>query len=60
MYSVGIGDDFFKCTKELRTLASLPVRDHTLRTTYKSLLKSTPIMLKKLRKGRIIYYFVIL
>lgn len=50
MYSVGIGNDFFKSTKELRALASLPVKDHTLRTTYKSLLKSTPVMLKKLKR----------
>jgi len=49
MYSVGVGPDFFKNTKDLRALSSVPLKDHTLRTTYGSLLKATPVMLKKLQ-----------
>jgi len=50
MYCVGVGDDFFKSTKELKALASLPIKDHTLRTTFKSLLTSASVMLRKLKK----------
>ena len=61
MYSVGVGDDFFETTKDLRTLASTPVKEHTLRTKYNSLLKSSSIMMKKLKEGKIhlfIYSFI--
>ena len=52
MYCVGVGNYFFRNIKEMKNIASLPLRHHTLRTNYESLLNTADIMLHKLTSGK--------
>ena len=58
MFCIGIGEKFKGDTSSIKILASKPVHNHTIKTSYSSLNKTKKILFDKLSHGKCHMYCI--